>query len=164
MDVVIREVRDSDGKAVVDIFNRFARESFAVYSDKELGFDFFERNWDLSRLFYVAETGDKVVGFAFLKPFRTYDNFRHTGMLTYFLLPEFTRKGIGTGLLNTLIEQGRSLGVTNFVAHLSSRNTQSLNFHAKHGFEEVGRLKNMGVKFGKPFDILWFQKQIAEVK
>ena len=60
MDVVIREVRDSDGKAVVDIFNRFARESFAVYSDKELGFDFFERNWDLSRLFYVAETGEGI--------------------------------------------------------------------------------------------------------
>ena len=161
-DVIIREARPGDGKAVNDIFNRFARESFAVYSDKPLTYDFFKKNSDLAILFYVVEVRGTIVGFAYLKRFRTYDNFKHTGMPTYFLLPEYTGKGIGTRVLETFIEKGKARGVTNFVAHLSSMNKQSLNFHTKHGFSEVGRLKDMGIKFNKRFDIVWVQKQFDE--
>ena len=161
-DVIIREARAEDGKAVNDIFRRFAGDSFAVYSDKPLMYDFFRKNSDLAILFYVVEYEGIVVGFAYLKPFRSYENFRHTGMPTYFLLPEFTGRGIGTRLLNTLVENGRALGVTNFVAHLSSKNTQSYNFHIKHGFVEVGRLQDMGIKFNESFDIVWVQKQFED--
>lgn len=161
-DIIIRKARPGDGRAVNAIFDRFARESFAVYSDKPLSYDFFKKNSDLAVLFYVAESGHAIVGFAYLKHFRSYDNFSHTGMPTYFLLPEFTGRGIGTRLLDTLIEEGRSRGVTNFVAHFSSLNEQSLNFHRKHGFIEVGRLKNMGSKFNQSFDIVWVQKRFED--
>jgi len=61
------------------------------------------------------------------------------------------------------MDDGRSIGMINFIAHLSSKNEQSIQFHKKHGFTECGRLKDIGIKFGQLFDIVWVQKQIENI-
>lgn len=48
----------------------------------------------------------------------------------------------------------------NLLASISSRNEQSLAFHRKRGFVECGRLRDVGVKFGKSFDVVWMQKRV----
>ena len=100
------------------------------------------------------------MGFGFIKPYRDLENFNHTGMLTYFILPEYTGQGVGTKIMHALLEKGKSLGIHNFVAHISSKNKQSLRFHQKQGFKECGRIKNIGHKFGEFFDLVWVQKQL----
>ena len=161
---IIREIQEGDGPAVVNIFNYFVRESFAGYPEKEFGGEFFEQLRRQALIFYVIETNHKVVGFGFVRPFNELENFSHTGVLTYFILPQYTRQGWGTKLLNVLIDVGMALGINNFVAHISSKNEQSLRFHKKLGFKECGRLKDMGVKFGQKFDIVWVQKQFIPSK
>ncbi len=158
----IRDAMDSDRNAITTIFNRFVRESFAAYSEKEFDSKQMEGLFQTARIFKVLVDGETVVGFGFNRPYREFENFSHVGMLTYFILPEHTGKGLGTRMLNSLMEEGREMGNTNFVAHISSKNKQSLAFHKKHGFEECGRLKNMGFKFGESFDIVWVQKQIVD--
>lgn len=36
----------------------------------------------------------------------------------------------------------------------------SLAFHRKHGFEDCGRFKGVGRKFGEDFDIVWMQRHL----
>ena len=74
---------------------------------------------------------------------------------------DYTGLGLGTKLLNELISAGKKIGITNYLAHISSQNTQSLNFHKKHGFEEVGRFKKVAIKFNNFIDVVWVQKQLA---
>ena len=112
-----------------------------------------------TKVFLVLETGNKVVGFGFVASYNPFKSCNHVGVLTYFILPEYTGKGLGTKLFNQLISKGKDLGITNYLAHISSRNEQSLNFHKKHGFQEVGRFKDMSVKLGESIDMVWVQKQ-----
>ena len=157
-----REVTDADAQAIVDIFNYHAQNSFAAYADHEVGIELFHRLRNASRkfLFLVVEVEHKVVGFGLMCPYHTFETFKKTAVLTYFLLPDYTRLGLGSELLNRLVRDARARGVDNLLAHISSRNKQSLDFHRKHGFVECGRLRGIGVKFGEEFDVVWVQKSL----
>jgi len=50
--------------------------------------------------------------------------------------------------------------MTSLVANMASKNAASILFHARHGFTEVGRLRNAGTKFGERFDVVWMQKEL----
>jgi phosphinothricin acetyltransferase len=156
----IREFKEGDQQAIIDIFNYFIRESFAAYKEQEVKPDFFNELKKTSKVFYVLEADKKIVGFGFIKPYLEYENFSHTGGLTYFIMPQYTDKGLGTQMLSQLIDAARGKKITHLLAHISSRNHQSLRFHQKHGFKECGRLEGIGKKFDEPFDVVWMQKII----
>jgi len=159
MDVTFRPARKTDRDAVRDIFNHYAVHGFSVYRENELDgriFDFFANG---AHALLVAEDPARgVVGFGALRRFKPAPAFDATAMLTYFLLPDFTGGGLGSRLLAELEDIARRRGIDNLLAHVSSRNEESLRFHLKRDFAVVGRLKGIGVKFGKPFDVIWLQK------
>lgn len=161
MKILIRDVRDTDGPAILSIFNYFVLNSFAAYCENEMELELFTRFRSASRVFLILEIDDQPVGFGMIQEYNRFSNFKHTGMLTYFILPQYTGQGLGTQMLNRLLEAGKEIGITNLVAHISSKNEQSLRFHEKHGFTECGRLKQMGIKFNEPFDIVWVQKILS---
>lgn len=105
--------------------------------------------------------GDRVVGFGFLRPYRNTEAFRHTAEITYFILPEHTRKGLGKRLLNVLEREADKMGITTLLANISSLNKQSLKFHKKNGFKRCGTFRKIGTKFGGDFDVVWMQKTLA---
>jgi phosphinothricin acetyltransferase len=158
-EVIIRTLKEDDHEKILEVVNSFVKDSFAAYSDEYYSsstVDEWSRN---AKVFLVLEAAGKVVGFGFVASYKPHKSCKHVGVLTYFILSEYTGKGIGTKLINELISKGRDLGVTNYLAHISSRNEQSLNFHKKHGFQEVGRFKDMSVKLGESIDMVWVQKQ-----
>jgi L-amino acid N-acyltransferase YncA len=108
----------------------------------------------------VVAVEQRVVGFGLMSPYRRDETFKHTGVLTYFIMPEYTRLGLGSALLDRLIREAQARGINNLLANISSRNEQSLNFHRKHGFRECGRLEGIGVKFDECFDVVWVQKRV----
>jgi L-amino acid N-acyltransferase YncA len=158
MKAVIRDMKDTDGPSITAIFNYFAVNSFAAYTDKEREMEVFYKFKANASVFLVLEIEEKTVGFGLIQPYLPHENCRHTGMLTYFILPEYTHKGFGSKILEKLIELGKEKGITNLLAHISSKNTQSLEFHKKHGFHECGRFRNIGIKFNEPFDAVWVQR------
>ncbi|MBU1101556.1 MAG: GNAT family N-acetyltransferase [Bacteroidetes bacterium] len=158
----IRAYEAKDAGKVDFILNDFARKSFAVYNDENCKTSFAETRSSEAKVFLVLQNNDEVIGFGMVTPYRPFRTCAHTGVLTYFILPEFTGKGLGSRIINELIEQSLSKGINNFLAHISSKNDQSLAFHSKHGFEEVGRFKKIGKKFDEYFDIVWVQKEYPE--
>ena len=159
MIVKIRPKTEADEQKILSIVNSFVENSFAVYSEDGYP-DSTMTDWNNnSRIFLVLEDNSEIIGFGFLSYYKKRKHFNHVGVLTYFILEEYTGKGLGSKLFNELIEQGKKLGITNFLAHISSKNERSLNFHKKFGFNEVGRFKNMSYKFGESLDVIWVQKQ-----
>jgi len=156
-----REYLESDLKDMITIFNQFARTSSAVYCDSELTIDQFKKLLEPTVKILILQSGNRVIGFGYLSKYKPFPNFNHTAILTYFIKPGFTGTGLGTEMLDRLLEFGKEQRITNYLAHISSKNIQSLNFHKKHGFDEVGRFKNVRSKFGEYFDVVWVQKQFS---
>ncbi|MBN1487663.1 MAG: N-acetyltransferase [Anaerolineae bacterium] len=161
MDYTFRPVQDTDQEAFLNILNYFIEHSFAAYPDKKASSSTFEKFCESAKgyPFYVVEVDDgQVVGFGLLRPYHESATFAHTGVLTYFLLSDYVHRGIGSALFNRLMADAQELGMKILVAHISSKNQPSLNFHKKHGFIECGRLRDIGRKFGQSFDVVWVQK------
>lgn len=160
-EIRLRKYRTSDEEAIKDIFNYFGKESFACYNESDITITDVKDRLNGVRSALVYEENEKVIGFGYISRYKEYPNFDHTGVLTYFLLPDYTGRGLGTKLINQLFSIGKSMGISNYLAHISSENKQSLNFHKKLGFEKVGKMKNVARKFGKFVNIIWVQKEFG---
>jgi L-amino acid N-acyltransferase YncA len=163
MEFGIRRVRESDGSKVIGIFNHYAEHSFAAYPDEAVTIDFFDalREMMCGTSFYVVEKDRKdIVGFGLLREYHRSTVFCRAAELTYFIIPDCQRRGLGTTLLGLLASDARKMKIITLLASISSLNEKSIAFHTKNGFSECGRLKQVGMKFGKEFDIVWMQKHI----
>ena len=158
MTYTLAEMLDAHGPAIMRIFNHYVTTDFAAYFEAAFPDAFFASlKAKASGYPSVVALEDKgeVVGFGFLHAYHPAPTFRRTAELTYFLAPEHTRKGIGGMILDALVQQARQQGVDRLLASISSLNPDSLAFHAKKGFEEVGRLKDIGRKFDCDFDVVY---------
>jgi len=86
--------------------------------------------------------------------------FSRASDISYFILPKWVGKGISRSILEHLIEELKAMGITTILASISSLNEGSLAFHQKNGFQECGRFKDVGVKKGRFFDVIWMQRML----
>jgi L-amino acid N-acyltransferase YncA len=149
--------------AVIDIFNYYIAYSFAAYPDESVGYAFFDRFLDMARGYpalVIKDEMETIVGFAFLHAYRPGRTFRRAAEITYFVLPGHTGKGIGTTVLRQFRLAAKEQGIGTLLANISSRNEGSVQFHQKNGFEECGRFRGIGKKFGHDFDVVWMQLEL----
>jgi L-amino acid N-acyltransferase YncA len=164
MDYSFEKMSDSHRLAVIDIFNHFIRHSYAAFPEETVDYHFFDRFMEISRVYpaLVIQTGDhQVVGFGLMRPHHFADSFKRTAEVAYFILPEYTRKGLGSAMLDLFVREAGPRGIDSLLANISSRNEESIRFHLKNGFRECGRFLRVGRKFGEDFDVVWMQKQLA---
>lgn len=148
-------------QGVVEIFNYYIEHSFAAFFEKPIPEQWYDRILEATRHYpscVARDENGQVVGFAFLKPH--HPALRRTAEITYFLRPGHTRKGLGTLLLDRMVDGARTLGVDSILASISSPNEASLAFHRRHGFVECGRFVAVGHKHGQDFDVVWMQRRL----
>ncbi len=165
MDYSLETMSAGHRQAVIDIFNYFIRHTYAAFPTEPVAYDFFDYLQKLARGYpavVVKDAVQRVVGFAFLRPHHTADSLQRAAEITYFILPDHTRQGLGTAILELFMEQAVPKGIDSFLAAVSSKNGDSLRFHLKNGFQEVGRFARIGRKFGEDFDVVWLQKRLGQ--
>jgi len=163
MNYKIRHAADKDRDDLTDIFNHYIEKSHAAFFDKKVPLVFFDKLQDIvyGNSLYVIENEDaRAIGFGLLKQYHPSPVFKGVAEVGYFLKPEFTGKGFGTLMLKRLISDARKMKIKTLLAGISSLNGESITFHKKHGFIECGRFKNIGLKRGMTFDVVWMQKVI----
>jgi L-amino acid N-acyltransferase YncA len=149
---------------VVDVYNHFIRHSMAAFPEEPIPYAMFDKFMEMAKgypAYVVMEAEGPVVGFAFLRPFLAISTFSRTAEIAYFIFPEHTNKGIGSVLLRLLFEGAEKMGLRTILAGISSENSQSLAFHVKNGFTECGRFRNVGIKNGRNFDMVWMQRDVG---
>lgn len=164
MDVQLAPLTPDDGRAVIDLFNHYVAHSFAAFPEEPVPYPFFARLLEAAHGYptVVARAGDgRLVGFALLRPHSPWPTCSHVAEITYFVAPDAMRQGIGSRMLADLETRARDHGIRTILAAISSLNETSLAFHRKHGFVEVGRFRDVCIKRGTPFDVVWMQKTLC---
>ena len=159
----IRHLTEADAPEIARIFNHYARKSFAAFPDREVGMPFILRVMEQAKDYgcYAVEVEGTVVGFGMVRPLYPFPNLMAAGEVSYFICPGFTGRGTGTRLIGVMEEKARDLGMGSLVARVSSRNRRSIRFHRKNGFSVCGRIRRVGEKFRRPFDVVILQKFIS---
>ena len=106
----------------------------------------------------VAEQDGVVAGYAGSHQFRTKKAYDTSVEVTIYLAPESTGRGIGTLLYRALFEAlaGEDLRVA--VAGTTLPNDASVALHERFGFASVGVMHDVGRKFGRYWDVAWYEK------
>jgi phosphinothricin acetyltransferase len=159
-EITIRPVTEADAPEITRIFNHYVRRSFAAFPDREVETSFISRLLEQARDYgcFAVERDGEVIGFGMVRPLYPFPNLREAGEVSYFICPGYTGEGMGSRLLGALENRARELGMTSLVARVSSRNRKSIRFHRKNGFALCGRIRRIGAKFGKSFDVVILQK------
>lgn len=111
----------------------------------------------------VSEDGGAVTGFAYAAQFRDRSAYRYTAEDSIYIHPNHQGKGLGSALLEALIEASRAYGFREILAVIGdSANTGSIRVHRRFGFQDAGVIRNVGFKFGRWLDVVFMQLSLAD--
>ncbi|MET4388657.1 L-amino acid N-acyltransferase YncA [Bradyrhizobium sp. F1.4.3] len=165
MSLIVRDATLEDAVDILAIYNFAALNTTAVWTDGPVDLDT-RRNWIFARRqagypVLVAMKGKDVVGFASFGDFRPWPGYRHTVENSVYVDERHHRAGIGRSLVAALIERATALDKHAMIAGIEAANTASIALHASLGFAEVGRMPEVGCKFGRWLDLVLMQKRLA---
>lgn len=159
---MIREGRLDDAAAMAAVFNHYVRTSTVIFSEKELSASDMHAKLSAMHLgdpfpFLVEERDGNVVGYCYAHLWHPDPVYGRTWEVTLYISSQARGHGIGTSLLNAIIEESRNAGAHTLISCVTAGNTPCERMLVKSGFEVAGCLKGVGYKFGQYLDDVFYQ-------
>ncbi|MCM1044524.1 MAG: GNAT family N-acetyltransferase [Candidatus Gastranaerophilales bacterium] len=102
----------------------------------------------------VARVAGQVAGYATLSSYREKEAYRSTVELSVYIDVKYRRRGVATALMEAALLLAREDERTHTVVSvITAGNEASVKLHEKFGFVYCGRIREVGMKFGKYLDI-----------
>ncbi len=154
---LIRDAREDDMGAVMEIYNDAVANTTAIWNDEQVDLenrlDWFRTRRGRGFPVLVAELDGRVVGYASYGDWRAFDGYRHTAEHSIYVHRDVRGNGIGRTLLASLIDRARAAGIHVMIAGIEAENEASIRLHESFGFRVVGRFEEVGTKFGRWLDL-----------
>ena len=165
MPLAIRSATSADADAIAAIYAHHVLDGTASFDTVPPGVAFWEtkigdilgRRWP----FLVADEGGTVIGYAYASQFRDRPAYAATCEDSIYIDRRNVGRGIGTRLLDALIDAARGAGFEQMIAVIGGAEPASVALHARAGFSEAGRMRNVGRKFGRVLDTLYMQLDLT---
>ncbi|MDW7694061.1 GNAT family N-acetyltransferase [Flammeovirgaceae bacterium SG7u.111] len=161
MNIDIRLATEKDVPTILNIINHEIKNTTVVYDYNEKSLeaqlDWFHKKQQEGLPVLVAERDGDVLAYGTYGVFRTWDAYRFSVEHSIYVDDKARGLGIGQMMMQKLIDLARENGYHTMVAGIDSSNEGSLEFHKKFGFEEVGRIKEVGYKFDQWLDLVFMQ-------
>lgn len=161
MTYAVRAATEADLPAVAAIYAHAVETSTATFDTVAPGIDHWRAklgSTDPLDHFLVAAHGDEVLGYAHASKYRDRPAYDRTRETTIYLAQGARGQGVGRELYAELLERLRAAGCHSAVGVLAVPNIPSERLHAALGFEEVGRIREAGHKFGQWIDVAFWQR------
>lgn len=171
--MIIRDVKMEDVPAITRIYNEAVENGKAIWNEVVVD-EADRREWVRTRTgqghpLLVVEDDDpesssfgEVLGYATYTDFRGYHGYRYTVEHSVYLRADTRGKGIAVPLMQELIERARTAGNHVIVAAIEGGNRPSIRLHEKLGFKQVGKMEEVGIKFGEWLDLVLMQLKLND--
>jgi phosphinothricin acetyltransferase len=165
-DIEIRPAVAADLPAITAIYDEAVRNGTATFELIPPDLAEMTRRFDAlvsaGFPYLVALLDGRVAGYAYAALYRTRPAYRFTVENSVYLDPATHRRGIGTRLLQRLVDDCEAQGFRQIIAVIGdSANAGSIGVHAKTGFQMIGIHPDVGFKFGRWLDIVMMQRAIG---
>ncbi|HBF80520.1 MAG TPA: GNAT family N-acetyltransferase [Streptomyces sp.] len=177
-EVQVKPGVETDLAALTDLYNHYVRETALTFDTD--AFTPEERlPWLRShpedgphRLLVAWETAggpdagtgtgaaSRIVGYATSSPFRAKAAYSTSVEVSVYCAPEAVGRGIGTLLYQALFEALADEDVHRAYAGIAQPNEPSVRLHAAFGFRHVGTYVEVGRKFGRFWDVSWYERPL----
>jgi len=165
-DVNVRPGAEEDLEAINDIYNHYVVETHVTFDDETMPMDA-RREWfthyaatGRHRLLVAAE-GKTVIGFACSSRLRPKPGYLTSVETSIYLAPDATGRGAGGKLYADLFQAIEGEDLHRAYAGIALPNPASIALHEKLGFKRVALFTEQGRKFGRYWDVAWFEKPLG---
>ena len=159
--VVIRAAAAADVPAITAIYNEAILKTTATF-DLEPKSEADREQWLTARSsrhpVIVAVLDGAVVGWASLAPWAERAAYADSAEPACYVFEQHRGRGIGRQLYSEIITLAEQHGFHTLLARVTAESTASIQLHELFGFECVGKLREVGRKFGRLLDVLILQK------
>ena len=175
MSITIRDGRESDLTALVDLYNRYVDTSHVTFDDEPIAVDD-RRAWfsafdpDGPYRLLVAEPSGAgaesdstlpLLGYASATRYRPKPGYRTSVETSVYLHPDHLGRGLGGRLYARLIERlDADPRLHRAYAGVALPNPASEALHVRSGYTELVTYREVGTKFGKFWDVRWFERSL----
>ncbi|MFF9170464.1 MULTISPECIES: GNAT family N-acetyltransferase [unclassified Streptomyces] len=166
-EVQVRAGVEADLEALTDLYNHYVRETpitfdTAVFTPEE------RRPWLLShpedgpyRLKVAADADtQEILGYATSSPYRAKPAYSTSVETTVYVAPGAGGRGVGTLLYEALFAALAGEDLHRAYAGIAQPNEPSVRLHERFGFRHVGTYREVGRKFGRWWDVAWYEKEL----
>lgn len=168
-EIRIRPAIRADLPVLVDIYNHYVRETPVTFdtepftvASREAWFASYCKDGPYRLL--VAAQRDIVRGYASSSCFKSRKAYDISVETTIYLDPAATGNGIGSALYGTLMDAlVGDARLHRAYGGIALPNAASVALHEKFGFQHVGTYREVGRKFGRYWDVAWFEKDLSGV-
>lgn len=155
--VNIRDAGPQDAAAIASIYNHYVVNSTVTFDTEPKSVE--------DRLSWleahgpgypvvVTEVDEEVVGWGSLSAWHPRPAYDASVEVSSYISPEFLGRGLGSLLMEDLIERARRIGHHALISQVVSGNAASIALGERFGFSEVGRLPEVGRKFDMWLDVI----------
>jgi len=160
----VRAAEPRDARALNDIYNHYVRTSHVTFDIEPASLDrrldwLRERSGGRHRVL-VAQDARQVLGYASSGPHRARPGYATTVETSVYVDPARISHGVGASLYGALFEALREEDLHRALAGIALPNPASVALHHRFGFARVGQFTEQGRKFGRYWDVAWFERAL----
>ncbi|MFD3822586.1 GNAT family N-acetyltransferase [Streptomyces sp. NPDC058625] len=108
----------------------------------------------------TAADAERILGHATSSPFRAKPAYATSVETTVHVAPDAGGRGIGSLLHTALFEALAGEDLHRAYAGIARPNEASTRLHQRFGFRHTGTFREVGRKFGRYWDVAWYEKEL----
>ncbi|MDP2181134.1 MAG: N-acetyltransferase family protein [Actinomycetota bacterium] len=164
-DALIRDACMADAQAIADIYNHYIEHSTATFDTEpktaEERLSWLDAHGERYPVL-VAEIDGRVVAWGSLTAWSPRPAYAPAVEVSTYVAPDAVGRGLGPQLMEELVECARRAGHRALLSQVVSENEHSLRVTERMGFERVGLLREVGLKFGRRLDVVILERLIDQ--
>jgi L-amino acid N-acyltransferase YncA len=163
--VIVRAAAAKDAVAIASLLNAFLTTTTTEWTETPHSAESVLVWLNEHEVVLVAEEQDGVMGVAAFGWFRDVvkrPGYRFTVENTIHVREDRWGTGVGRKLMHALIDTARKSGKHSMIAAIDDANEASIRFHKRLGFIEVGRMPEIGAKFGRWRNLVLLQMHLDD--
>ncbi len=165
MDATIRAATEGDLEQINAIYNHYVERSHATFDLEPTGMEY-RREWFAERQgarhhVFAAVSDDEILGYTAAGRYRPRAAYDTTVESSVYVVPGLQGHGLGRALYRVLVEAIDASDVHRVVAGVALPNPASVALHLEFGFHRVAHFSEQGHKFGRYWDVDWYEREVG---